>query len=248
MRAPTGRWYSPNGHSTETFLLVTDRPSEEWPGPGISGTRRPGAHPTGGNELEPTRQADLDAVERCLAGDREAFGEIVVRWQDRIYGAVLRMVRDPELARDLAQETFLRAYDRLSSFRGGAAVGTWLYSIALNQVRSEMRKRSALKYGSPVSLDAPSGGGAQGDGPRFDPPGTAPGAAELVATKEDCALLVDEVARLDPEHREVIVLREFQDLPYDEIAEALDVPVGTVRSRLHRARGELRERLRGRVL
>ena len=213
-----------------------------------SGTRRSGAHPTGGNELEPNRKADLDAVERCLAGDREAFGEIVVRWQDRIYGAVLRMVRDPELARDLAQETFLRAYDKLSSFRGGAAVGTWLYSIALNQVRSEMRKRSAQKYGSPVSLEALSGGGARDDGPRFEPADHAAGAAERVATKEDCALLVEEVSRLDPEHRAVIVLREFQDLPYDEISVVLEIPVGTVRSRLHRARGELRDRLRGRVL
>ncbi len=170
-----------------------------------------------------------------------------MRWQDRIYGAVLRMVRDPELARDLAQETFLRAYDRLASFRGGAAVGTWLYSIALNQVRSEMRKRSAQKYGSPVSLDAISGGPGT-DGPRFEPADHAAGAAERVAMKEDCALLLEEVARLDPEHRDVIVLREFQDLPYDEIADALEVPVGTVRSRLHRARGELRDRLRGRVL
>jgi RNA polymerase sigma-70 factor (ECF subfamily) len=212
-----------------------------------AGTARAGAHPTRRNELEPDRTADLDAVERCLAGDREAFGEIVERWQDRIYGAVLRMVRDTELARDLAQETFLKAYTKLSSFRGGAAVGTWLYSIALNQVRSEMRKRSAQKYGSPVSLDAMRGGEAD-DGPRFEPADHAAGAPEKAATQEDCALLLDELARLDEEHREVLVLREFQDLPYDEIASVLDVPVGTVRSRLHRARGELRERLRGRVL
>lgn len=214
---------------------------------GITGTARPGAHPTGRNELEPDRTADLDAVERCLAGEREAFGEIVERWQDRIYGAVLRMVRDRELARDLAQETFLRAYSKLSSFRGGAAVGTWLYTIALNQVRSEMRKRSAQKYGSPLSLDALHGG-SDDDGPRFEPAGDTASAEEQAATKEHCELLLRELERLDEEHREVLVLREFQDLPYDEIANVLDVPVGTVRSRLHRARGELRERLRGRVL
>ena len=211
---------------------------------GTAGTR---PHPTGRYELQPDRTADLDAVERCLAGDRDAFGEIVVRWQDRIYGAVLRMVRDTELARDLAQETFLRAYSKLSSFRGGSAVGTWLYSIALNQVRSEMRKRSAQKYGSPVSLEALRGGGDD-DGPRYEPADAADTAAERAATKEDCALLLAELQNLDEEHREVLVLREFQDLPYDEIAGILDVPVGTVRSRLHRARGDLRERLRGRVL
>jgi RNA polymerase sigma-70 factor (ECF subfamily) len=211
------------------------------------GTAVARAHPTRRNELEPDRTADLDAVERCLAGDREAFGEIVERWQDRIYGAVLRMVRDTELARDLAQETFLRAYSKLSSFRGDSAVGTWLYSIALNQVRSEMRKRAALKYGSPVSLDGIRGGDGD-DGPRYEPADSAAGAAERAVTKEDCALLLAEMGQLDAEHREVLVLREFQDLPYDEIASVLEVPVGTVRSRLHRARGELRERLRGRVL
>ncbi len=169
----------------------------------IAGTRHACAHPSGRTELEPERAADphasdLHAVARCLAGDREAFGEIVERWQDRIFGAVLRMVRDRELAEDLAQETFLRAYDKLSSFRGGAAVGTWLYSIALNQVRSEMRKRSAQKYGSPVSLDAMRGG-ADDDAPRFEPGDHGPTAEDRAATREHCALLLDEVARLDPE-------------------------------------------------
>ena len=212
-----------------------------------TGTRAPPAHPTRRQELEPDRAADLDAVDRCLAGDRQAFGEIVERWQDRIFGAVLRMVRDRELAEDLAQETFLRAFDKLSTFRGGAAVGTWLYSIALNQVRSEMRKRSALKHGSPVSLDALRGGGTD-DAPRFDPADHAPRADERAATAESCALLLAEVDALEPEQREVIVLRDFQDLSYDEIASVLEVPIGTVRSRLHRARGELRDRLAERVL
>mgnify|MGYP001298322016 CR=1 FL=1 len=195
------------------------------------------------------RDADLRDVERCLAGDRAAFGALVERWQDRIYGAVLRMVRDPELARDLAQETFLRAFANLASFRGGAAVGTWLYSIAVNQVRSEMRKRSARKHGAPVSLDALQGGGAD-DSSRggYEPADAAPDAPARAATREDCALLLAELHRLDDEHREVLVLREFQDLAYDEIASVLDVPVGTVRSRLHRARAELRTRLEGRVL
>ncbi len=233
------------------------------------GTTARESHPTGRNDLEPettaesparepaarrasgggSTVADLAAVVRCLAGDRDAFGEIVLRWQDRIYGAVLRMVRDTELARDLAQETFLRAFAKLSSFRGNAAVGTWLYSIAVNQVRSEMRRRAAQKYGSPLSLEALGGGGeGDADGARYEPADGAASAAQRAATKEDCALLLDELQRLDAEHREVLVLREFQGLSYDEIAAALDVPVGTVRSRLHRARGELRERLRGRVL
>ncbi len=183
------------------------------------------------------RSADLDAVRRCRAGDREAFGEIVERWQDRIHGAVLRMVRDVETARDLAQETFVRAYVKLDSFEGGSAFGTWLYAIALNQVRGEMRKRSALKRHDPLSLDKLR------EESEVDPADPAEGAGDRASTKEQCARLLVEVDRLDPEHREVVVLRELQDLSYEEIAEIVGVPVGTVRSRLFRARAELRARM-----
>ena len=147
------------------------------------------------------------------------------------------MVRDAETARDLAQETFVRAYVKLPSFQGDAAFGTWLYAIAVNQVRGEMRKRSAAKRGQAASLDALR---ESADVDPVDPADDAPTAA---ATKEQCARLREELERLDPEHREVVVLREFQDLSYEEIAEVVGVPVGTVRSRLFRARAELRERL-----
>src|SRR6185503_18432600 len=115
--------------------------------------------------------------------------------------------------------------------------GTWLYAIALNQVRGEMRKRSALKRHDPMSLDALR---EDADVDPKDPGMTAP---ERLSTQEQCARLRAELERLDPEHREVVVLREFQDLSYEEIAEIVGVPVGTVRSRLFRARAELRERM-----
>jgi len=147
------------------------------------------------------------------------------------------MVRDAETARDLAQETFVRAYVKLPSFQGDAALGTWLYAIAVNQVRGEMRKRSAAKRGDATSLDALR---ESADVDPVDPADDAPARA---STKEQCARLRVELDRLDPEHKEVVVLREFQDLSYEEIAEIVGVPVGTVRSRLFRARSQLRERL-----
>ncbi len=147
------------------------------------------------------------------------------------------MVRHEETARDLAQETFVRAYVKLNSFEGGAAFGTWLYAIAVNQVRGEMRKRSAAKRGDAASLDALR------ESADVDPADPSGDASERASTKEQCARLTVELARLDPDHREVVVLREFQDLSYEEIAEIVGVPVGTVRSRLFRARAELRERL-----
>jgi RNA polymerase sigma-70 factor (ECF subfamily) len=163
----------------------------------------------------------------------------VERWQDRIYGAVYRMVRDAETARDLAQETFVKAYVKLESFEGGSAFGTWLYAIAVNQVRGEMRKRSAQKRHDPASLDALR------EAADVDPPDPSEGAAERASMNEECVRLRAELERLDPDHREVVVLREFQDLAYEEIAEIVGVPVGTVRSRLSRARAELRARLGG---
>lgn len=203
----------------------------------------------GGGEATPARHEaerdqDLAAVRRCLSGDRAAFGQIVARWQDRIYGAVYRMTGDAEDARDVAQETFLRAWASLRTFEGDAAFGTWLYSIALNQVRTEMRRRAAQKRGSPVSLDAPAGDSDHGP----DPASPAAAPEDVACAREDVALLRRAVAALDEDSREVIVLREYQGLSYEEIAAAVGIPVGTVRSRLFRAREELRRRLEGRVL
>jgi RNA polymerase sigma-70 factor (ECF subfamily) len=202
------------------------------------------ADPARDAERNAERAADLDAVRRCLAGESAAFGEIVARWQDRIHAAVYRMTGSAEDAKDLAQETFVRAWSSLRSFQGGAAFGTWLHSIALNQVRSEMRKRAAQKRGAPVSLDRPADEAGHG----IDPPDPSPGGEEAAATKEHVRLLQRAVQELEPEFREVIVLREFQDLSYEEIADVTGAPVGTVRSRLFRAREELRRRLEGRVL
>jgi RNA polymerase sigma-70 factor (ECF subfamily) len=194
-------------------------------------------HPRRSSAID-ERSADLDAIARCRAGDREAFGEIVERWQDRIFGAALRMVRDAETARDLAQETFVRAYVKLESFEGGAAFGTWLYAICVNQVRGEMRKRSAQKRGDAASLDALR------ESADVDPADPSDDPEARASTKEQCARLSAELERLDPEHREVVLLREFEDLSYEEIADVVGVPVGTVRSRLFRAREELRDRMR----
>src|SRR5262249_34394199 len=125
----------------------------------------------------------------------------------------------------------------LDSFEGGSAFGTWLHAIALNQVRGEMRKRSALKRHDPASLDALR------ESADVDPQDSAAGAAERVSTKEQCARLLAEVERPEAEHREAVVVRELGELSYGEMAEIVGVPVGTVRSRLFRARAELRERL-----
>ena len=173
-------------------------------------------------------------MDRVLAGDRDAFAVLVERHGSRIHSAILRMIGDPEAASDLAQETFLKAFSALASFRRGAAFSTWLYAIALNQVRSEFRRRKSMKGQAMLSLDA-------ADGEASEPAGPCPGPGDEASRKEEAALLHRALRRLDEEYREVVVLRDLEGLSYEEIAVATGVPAGTVRSRIHRGRAALRE-------
>jgi RNA polymerase sigma-70 factor (ECF subfamily) len=191
--------------------------------------------------LSTDRRADEEAVDRVLAGDRDAFAVLVERHGSRIHAAILRMIGDREAANDLAQETFLKAFSALASFRRGAAFSTWLYAIALNQVRTEYRRRKSVKGQAMLSLDAGGGGGDDSPGRPMEPAGAGPGPSDAAGRKEAAALLHRALARLDEEYREAVVLRDLEGLSYEEIAEAVGAPPGTVRSRIHRGRAALRE-------
>lgn len=175
---------------------------------------------------------DRRLIAECLGGRRDAFGELVSRYQTRLYNSAVRLVDTPEDAADVTQDAFLNAYQSLHTFKGNAEFFTWLYRIAFNTAISLKRKKKAT-----VSLDA-SRNGEQGREP-IDPseyvqPGTA-----LQRTEEE-ALLYDALARLSGEHRDVLVMKDLEGMKYEQIAEVLGVPIGTIRSRLHRARLELR--------
>ena len=196
--------------------------------------------------MSESREADELAIERVLAGDREAFGVLVDRHGSRIHGAILRMVGDREAADDLAQETLLRAWRALGSFRRGSAFYTWLYAIARNQVLSEWRRRRSVKGQAmlpigPGASDDPDAGSSRGGA--AEPAATGPGPGEEAARRDDARRVHDALGTLDEEFREAVVLRDLDGLSYEEIAEATGAPVGTVRSRIHRGRAVLRERL-----
>jgi len=196
--------------------------------------------------LSVDRKADEEAIDRGLAGDRDAFAVLVDRHGGRVHGAILRMIGDPEAANDLAQETFLRAYAGLRSFRKGSAFYTWLYAIAVNQVRTEFRKRKSVKGQAmlPLETAAGRGHGDDADGPRAaEPAGPGPGPSEEAERREEAVRLRRALAGLEEEYREAVVLRDLEGLSYEEISEATGVPVGTVRSRIHRGRAALREQL-----
>ena len=178
---------------------------------------------------------DHRLIAECLQGDTAAFGVLVRRYQERLYNTVYRMVGNAEDAYDVVQEAFLSAYQSLESFKGDSLFFTWLYRIAVNTAISLKRKQRAV-----VSIDA----GRNGE-PGIDPhdPSEANRPGHAMEQAEQQRRIRQALARLSPEHRAVLVMKDMEGQKYETMAEVLDVPIGTIRSRLHRARLELRELL-----
>jgi len=188
------------------------------------------------------RQDDSELVSAVVAGRSDAFDLLVDRYHGRIYGVIHRMVGDREKAMDLTQETFLKAWKGLAGFGGQSSFYTWLYRIARNAVMSQGRYESARPK-IRVSLDESDGSGD--DTPRrIDPEDKGDLPTDSLLAEEQKLLVTSAIEDLPSEFREIIVLRDMEDCSYEEIAELLDIPIGTVRSRLHRARMELKERLK----
>lgn len=176
-------------------------------------------------------------------GQPGAFDLLMGRHQGRVYRLACRILGDVEAALDAAQEAFVRAWRALPGFKGEAAFSTWLTRITINQCRNELRRRRTLKHTRPLSLDAPGADGVTTAGEQLAAADAQ--AWERAGGLESASALRELIQQLDPEAREILVLREAEALSYEDIAEILAVPVGTVRSRLHRARAELKRRLSG---
>ena len=192
---------------------------------------RPGAGPADATATQETTP-DSELIAASLTGDTAAFGRLVERHQDRLFNSLLRFTGSADDAQDIAQEAFVQAFTKLDRFRSDSAFFTWLYRIAMNRAISASRKRRER-----VSLDGMNESGAGADPACHTPPEAPTIAAERVE------MVHRALATLAEEHREVLVLREFDGLDYQEIAAIVAVPVGTVRSRLFRARSQLREAL-----
>ena len=182
--------------------------------------------------------ADRALVERAQGGDTRAFGMLVVKYQRRIERLISRMVRDSDLVHDVAQETFIRAYRALPQFRGESAFYTWLYRIAVNTAKKTLVE---LKRDPVLTESARARIGDDDETYRADnelSDGETPEA--LLASKEIAATVNAAIDALSDELRQAITLREIEGLSYEEIAVACEVPLESVRSRLHRARQALR--------
>jgi RNA polymerase sigma-70 factor, ECF subfamily len=177
-------------------------------------------------------------VVRVSGGDGTAFGLIVERYQDRLYNTIYRLVGSSEDARDLLQETFIKAYENLEGFRGGSGLYTWLFRIAVNASLSHRRKRKPF-YAAASANDGDETASADS---WADPSAADP--ADPILAAETETIVQEALNSLDEEYRTVIVLRDIQHCDYREMAEILDVSLGTVKSRLHRARLMLRDKLK----
>ena len=178
-------------------------------------------------------RSDEELVEACQAGEASAFDVLVARWEDRIRGAAYRFLGSEEEARDVAQEAFLKAYRGLGGFKREARFSSWLYQIATNLCRDRLRRRRTR---GTVSLEA-----LEETGPVIMDP--RPGADERLLQLDLGRAVRRAVDALPEEQRVVVILKEYQELTFLEIAQTLDVPLSTVKTRLYRGLGQLRLRL-----
>lgn len=185
--------------------------------------------------------SDLLLVERSVAGDQKAFELLVIKYQRRIQRLIGRMVRDVDLVEDIAQETFIRAYRALAQFRGDAQFYTWLYRIAVNTAKKalmDMKRNPTVSENSFKSADDDETSMLENELISSETPDA------VLASKEIVEMVNSAMEALPEELRQAITLREIEGLSYEEIAEAMNCPIGTVRSRIFRAREAISQRIK----
>jgi RNA polymerase sigma-70 factor (ECF subfamily) len=189
------------------------------------------------------QDADAPLVERVKAGDVKAFEMLVVKYRRRIERLIGRMVRDVDLVPDIAQETFIRAYRAIPQFRGESAFYTWLYRIAVNTAKKqlmELKRDPLVTESARASRDEEDEGTSRVENELSD--GETPDA--VLASKQIASAVNFAIEALSDDLRQAITLREIEGLSYEEIAELMNCPIGTVRSRIFRAREAIAARLR----
>lgn len=176
---------------------------------------------------------DSELITECLQGRTDAFGQLVTRYQERLFGTLVTMLGSVEDARDVAQEAFVQAYQKLESFRGQSAFYSWLFRIALNSSVDHHRRQRRPT----VSIDA----AREQTGAEPTDLHTETSPSFRIERTERQKLVQLALSKLSPEYRQVLILKEMEDMKYEEIAAVVKIPVGTVRSRIHRGRAELKE-------
>ena len=188
---------------------------------------------------------DVSLIQRFRDGREEAFDELVRKHQQRVFNIAFQILRSYEDANEVAQDTFVKVYQHLREFRGDSAFTTWLFQIVTNLARNRVRYNQRRHKDDSLSLDA--GHNGEEDGPAMDLADASPTPDRATAVAEQTRVIEWGMNRISEAHREILVLRVIQDLSYEEIAAVLECSIGTVKSRIARAREELQKVLKGKL-
>ena len=184
---------------------------------------------------------DAVLIERCRRGDSDATEKLILRYQDRIYNAILRICANRDDAAELSQETFVKVIENIDKFQGRSSFYTWLFRIAVNLTISYCKRNTKAGFTSLDTERDDQNGRGRGALKQFLTNDKEADPATISENKEACELIVEALMKLDDAQRTVIVLRDIEGMNYAQIAKVLDVQLGTVKSRLNRGRNNLKE-------
>lgn len=171
---------------------------------------------------------DYSLTVACQQGDKAAFQKLVKQYQEKVRGLVYSILNDPEVIDDLTQEIFIKVYTSIARFEHRSSLGTWIYRIAVNHCRDEIRRKRIRRLFSLEKME-------------LDPVAKGERTDHNILQKEKIDMVRWGLSKISEKHRSIIVLKDFENLPYEEIAKVLDLELGTVKSRLNRARTALKE-------
>lgn len=194
-------------------------------------------------ERQNSEEQDLESITAFLAGDTSSFDRLVLRHKDKVFSLCFRLMGDYQEADDCAQETFVKVFRSLKNFRFESSFTTWLYRIAMNACKNRLTSPALRHRGKTVTIDSPNAGSRYGVSPQVADP--APSPLSCLEHKEREGLLQNAINALAHEAKEMVVLRDIDGLTYEEIANITGYNLGTVKSRLARARKQLKDSLKG---
>ena len=184
---------------------------------------------------------DAVLVEGCRRGDSAAMERLILKYQNRIYNVILRMCANPDDAAELTQETFVKVIENIDKFKGKSSFYTWAFRIAVNLTLNYRQRSTKLRYRSLDAEDNEDSRQARAQLKEFLSDDSSPDPAGVAQNKELCEIVIKALTKLDDAQKAVVVLRDIEGMNYTQIAKVLNIELGTVKSRLSRARSNLRE-------
>ncbi|MCF7973705.1 MAG: sigma-70 family RNA polymerase sigma factor [Phycisphaerae bacterium] len=192
-------------------------------------------------DLAPINIGDEVLIEQCQSGDTSAMERLILKYQNRLYNVILRICSNPDDAAELTQETFVKVIENIGRFQGKSSFYTWAFRIAVNLTINYCKRNARLGLKSLDSDESESGDQATGVLKDYLSNDKSPDPASIAQNRELCDLVMQSMTRLDEDHRTILVLRDIEGMSYSQISQVLELELGTVRSRISRARGKFKD-------